>query len=94
MFTVLWKITPDNEEIYQSPSVVKVPDAGRRSDELDCRGRPHLAFQALEPVSDDSAAMRLVRRVIDSGEVFVMNPEGKTIAMYRLDRDDRQSLAA
>lgn len=90
MFTLLWKMEGGGEEIYSVPTtIVIVPDAGKRSDDLDCRGRRHLGFQRIEAVSDDSAALHLARSVIDSGEVFVMNGEGKTVAMYYFQPEAR-----
>lgn len=88
MFTVLWKIGNDNEEIYSAPSVVLVPrHESAPSDQLDCRGERHVAFMKLTPVEDDSSGLHLVRTVINFGEVFVMNEAGKTVAMYRFGRN-------
>jgi hypothetical protein len=83
MFTLLWKIGPDHEEIYSTYGVSHIPAAAQPSDQMDCGGRRHIAFQKLTAVQDDSHNLHLVRAVIDIGEVFVMNGEGKTIAMYR-----------
>jgi hypothetical protein len=94
MFTILWKIGPDHEEIFSTASVSKIPAAEKQSDDFDCHGRPHLAFQALTPIEDDGAGLRLVRTVIDSGEIFVMNAEGKTVAMYRFEAESRARIAA
>lgn len=94
MFTLLWKIGPGREEIYQTPSVVRIPAAAQPSNDLDCCGKAHIAFQKLDAVEDDGAHLHLVRAVISEGEIFVMNGEGKTIAMYRFDSPAVSSLAA
>lgn len=94
MFTILWKIPGGTEEIFSTPSVSKVAAAKEMSDQLDCRGREHIAFQQLSAVQDDTANLHLVRTVIDIGEVFIMNAEGKTVAMYRFEPEVRQAIAA
>lgn len=76
MFTVLWKTPNGGEEIYVAPSVAKIPALSVCSKDADCEGRAHLAFQRL-----DGYAM--TRTLIDMGEVFVMNSDGKTVATYR-----------
>ena len=93
MMTLLWKIGPDHEELYETSSVSKIPAAPERSDQLDCGGRAHIAFQKLTAVWGEDE-LRLIRTVIDTGEVFVMNAEGKTVAKYFFEPDKRQSIAA
>lgn len=94
MLTVVWKIGRDQEEIFETASVAKIPAAPERSDQLDCGGRAHIAFQRLTAVEGDGVRERIVRTVIDIGEVFVMNAGGSTIAKYRFKPDDRPSIAA
>ena len=94
MLTLIWKIAEGHEEVYEVCSVAKMPAAKERSDQLDCGGRAHLSFQRLTAVQDDGLNLHLVKAVIDMGEVFVMNSDGKTIAMYRFDKDDRPAIAA
>jgi len=73
MFTILWKMPNGGEEIYIAPGISKIPVADVASDQLDCGGREHVAFQHL----DGHAMTR------DVGELFVMNSDGKTVATYR-----------
>ncbi|ODM71660.1 hypothetical protein A6X20_06875 [Bradyrhizobium elkanii] len=80
--------------MYETYGVAKIPPAAQPSDHLDCRGRAHIAFQHLTAVEGDGHKLHLVRSVIDIGEVFVMNSEGKTVAMYRFEADDRKAIAA
>lgn len=94
MFTLLWKIGPNQEELYQVASVATVPAAANPSDEMECGGRAHLAFQRLTHVEDGGAQLQIVRAVIDLGEVYVMNDAGKTVASYRFDADARSAIAA
>jgi hypothetical protein len=83
MFTLLWKISDNNEEIFSTYGTALIPAVVEPSDQLDCGGRRHLAFQRLVAVQDDDTNLHLVRTVIDIGEVFVMNGDGKTVATYR-----------
>lgn len=85
MLTVLWKTPNGGEEIFVAPSVSKLPGLPPGTSDLDkadCHGRPHIAMQCLTAVQDQ-AGLHLHRVVIDMGEVFVMNGDGKTIATYR-----------
>lgn len=87
MFTILWRAPDGAEEIYVAPCVSKIPADPRLAEpadnamldllaHLDCGGREHVAFQRLD-------GNGMVRSVIDVGEVFVMNAQGKTVATYR-----------
>jgi hypothetical protein len=79
MFTVLWKTPNGGEEIFVAPSVSRIPGivpGTEDADRYDCHGRPHIAMQCLT----DQDSQRIV---IDMGEVFVMNAEGRTVATYR-----------
>lgn len=82
MFSILWKTPDGGEEIYVAPSVSKIPPAKELSDQLDCRGREHVAFQKLD-------GRDMVRTVINVGEVYVMNAQGKTVASYYFGPDLR-----
>lgn len=94
MFTVLWKIDRDNEQLYSTYGVALIPPTDRAPcDDWDCSGRRHVAFQALTAVQDSDNLM-LNRTVIDVGEVFVMNGDGKTIAIYRFDSVEKLRNAA
>lgn len=80
MLTVLWKTPNGGEEIFVAPSVSKNPGVApgtEDADKYDRHGRPHIAINCC--VADHESQ----RMVIDMGEVFVMNAEGKTVATYR-----------
>lgn len=77
MFTVLWKTREGAEELFSSPRVVKVPALQQNAPpEHPCEGREYLSVEFLDGLSTS-------RIYIDSGEVFVMNGDGKTVATYR-----------
>lgn len=91
MLTVMWKIGPDNEEIYVAPSISLRPKREAQDEveraKLDCNGDRHIAFQAFTVVQDGGIQMH--RTVISRGEVFVMNSEGNTVASYRFNEGNR-----
>ncbi len=89
MFTVLWKVGPGQEEIFETASIAKIPKRAKPSEGEgpmpDCEGRPHISFQSMTAVENDGVELHFVRTVIDVGEIFIMNGEGKTVASYRLE---------
>lgn len=93
MLSILWKIGPDNEEIYVAPSISLQPRRshgdGLDSDQMDCHGERHVAFQRFTVVQD--GGVRMERTLISRGEVFVMNSEGNTVATYRFNEGNRAS---
>ena len=82
MLTILWKIPGGGEEIHITHGISKILALPEPSEQADCHGREHIAFQALTAVQDREH-LQLHRTVIDVGDVYVMNAEGKTVATYR-----------
>jgi hypothetical protein len=82
MLTILWKTPSGAEEINVTYGISKIPALQEPSEQADCGGREHVAFQCLVAVQDQEN-LQLHRTVIDAGDVFVMNAEGKTVATYR-----------
>lgn len=80
MFTVLWKIPDGAEEIYSVPCVVKKaavagnPTAEERA-KMDCNGDEHISFHKFDGFATH-------KQVINLGDVYVMNADGKTVATY------------
>lgn len=88
MLTVLWKIDEDREEVYLSPFVALIPAKTVKHDgEMDCGGRRHLSFQRLDGYG-------MTHTLVDCGDVFVMNTEGKTVARYSFGTTDNLKRAA
>jgi len=82
MFTVMLKKPDGGEELFLASSVGKVPAKEVPSSEDDCGGREHVSFCAVNAVEGQAQAV-MGRMLVDSGQVFVMNPEGQTVATYR-----------
>jgi hypothetical protein len=76
MFTILWKMPNGSEELYVAPAVAKLPKQPEPSDQFACGGNAHVAFQRVDGYG-------MTHTVIDSGEVYVMNGGGQTVATYR-----------
>jgi hypothetical protein len=82
MLTILWKIPNGDEQIFATYGTSKISALPAPSEQADCNGREHIAFQRLVAVQDKEH-LQLHRTVIDVGDVYVMNAEGKTVATYR-----------
>lgn len=82
MFTVLWRFQGGGEEIFAAPAVSLISAASEPTDQMDCAGRRHVAFLRLD-------GHGMTRTVIDVGDVFVMNGQGRTVATYRFDARPR-----
>lgn len=78
MFTVLWKISDDREELYCAANVSLIPET--KDKDHDWPTARHVAFPAKVGYGDGTQGWS--RTVISTGSVYVMNETGATVAIY------------
>lgn len=81
MFSVLWKFPKgEGEEIFLAPAVSFIKGTKDPVALADGGHRDHVTFARKAAYGDGENGFE--RTVIDIGKVFVMNPEGQTVASY------------